>query len=293
MTSTLAQALFDGIAIGAVYGLIALGLSLQFGVMKIINFAHGSLLMIAMYVALWSCQRWSLPPLAAIPLVAAVLYVLGLGIERWLIDPVYRKEATREPMGVLIFTAGLGIFLENFMLTIAGPDQKSLAGDWVNQTVRVGGLLFTYPQIAGFVVSALVTLLLALFLKKTRTGRAIRATGQDREAASVLGVDTAKVHRLAFAVGLGVLGVAGSVLLPMNAVDPFLGGVFGMRAFIIVVLGGIGSIAGAFWGGILVGVVESVGSQFIPVTFAQGLIFMIFLVVLYVRPSGLFGLEEA
>lgn len=293
MTSTIAQALLNGIASGAVYGLIALGLSLQFGVMKIINFAHGSFLMIAMYLALWGCRHLGLHPLAVIPLVMAALYAIGHVAQRWLIEPIYRKEATREPIGVLIFTTGLWIFLDNLFLVIAGPDFQSPPGDWSNEVVMVGDLIFTQPQVAGFVVSCAVTLLLVGFLRGTRVGRMIRATGQDREAASVLGINSGTVYQVSFALGLAVLGVAGSLLLTVVPVDPFIGDSYGIRAFVVVVLGGIGSVGGAFWGGILVGVIESMGAQFLPITYSEALIFAIFLGVLYFRPAGLFGLEEA
>ena len=292
MSTILLQALANGIASGAVYGLIALGLSLQFGVMKIINFAHGSFLMIAMYAAVWACRHLGLHPLALIPLVAAVLFVIGYFTQMLLIEPIYRKEATREPIGVLIFTTGLWIFLDNLFLIVAGPDYQVLPGDWSNEIVILGDYIFSYPQIAGFVIATAVTLLVILFLGKTRVGRMIRATGQDREAASVLGVDSKRVYQVSFAIGLAVLGVAGCLLLPLYPVNPFVGDIFGLRAFVIVVLGGMGSIGGAFWGGIIVGVLESVGAQFVPVSFAEALIFIVFLAVLYVRPAGLFGLER-
>lgn len=292
MTGVLGQALLNGIASGAIYGLIALGLSLQFGVMKIINFAHGSFLMVAMYVALWAGRRLELHPLAAVPLVAAVLFVIGYLTQRWLLEDIYRKEATREPMGVLIFTTGLWIFLDNLFLMIAGPDYQVVKGSWANQIVQVGDLMLSYPQLAGLVVSCVITVALVIFLKRTRIGRMIRATGQDREAASVLGIDSARVYQISFAVGLMVLGAAGALLLPMYPVNPFVGEVFGLRAFVVVVLGGMGSIGGAFWGGIVVGVLDSIGAQFMPATFSEALIFIIFLGVLYFRPAGLFGLEK-
>ncbi|SME91123.1 amino acid/amide ABC transporter membrane protein 1, HAAT family [Tistlia consotensis] len=292
MTSIL-QALFDGLASGAIYGIIALGLSLQFGVMKIINFAHGSFLMVAMYLTFWATSLLGLHLLAAIPLVVAVLYLVGWGTQRWLIEPVYRKEATREPISVLIFTTGLWIFLDNLFLVLAGPDYRTPAGDWANGVFVLGDLIFTYPQVAGLVVSVLVTLLLVLFMRYTRLGRAIRATGQDREAASVLGIDSAAVYRTSFAIGLAILGVAGALLLAIFPVDPFIGDLFGVRAFIIVVLGGIGSIGGALAGGLMVGLIESLGAQFLPITYSEALIFAIFLAVLYFRPQGLFGVERA
>lgn len=292
MTTILLQALLNGIASGAVYGLIALGLSLQFGVMKIINFAHGSFLMVAMYGAVWASRYIGLHPLAVIPVVACALFMIGYYTQLLLIEPIYRKEATREPIGVLIFTTGLWIFLDNLFLVLAGPDYQVVAGDWPNQILVLGDYIFSYPQIAGFVVATVTTVLVMQFLARTRIGRTIRATGQDREAASVLGIDSTRVYQISFALGLAVLGIAGCLLLPLYPVNPFVGDIFGLRAFVIVVLGGMGSIGGAFWGGIIVGILESVGAQFVPVSFAEALIFIIFLAVLYFRPAGLFGLER-
>lgn len=292
MSSTYLQALLSGIASGAVYGLIALGLSLQFGVMKIINFAHGSFLMMAMYVSYALATHAGLHPLVTAPLTAAVLFVVGFACQRWLIDGIYRKEISREPIGVLIFTTGLWIFMDYGFLALVGPDSRSVDSPWANEVLVMGDLIFTYPQLAGLLFAMLITACLVMFLRYTRTGRAIRATGQDREAAGVLGIDSARIYQLSFAIGLGILGVAGALLLPLYPVNPFVGDIFGMRAFVIVVLGGIGSVAGAFWGGIIVGVLESVGSQLIPVTYAEALIFLLFLGVMYFRPRGLFGVEN-
>ncbi len=290
--STYLQALLGGISTGAVYGLIALGLSLQFGVMKIINFAHGSFLMVAMYVTYYLCLHLGLHPLAAAPITAVALFAVGWACQRFLIEGIYRKETAREPIGVLIFTTGLWIFLDYFALALLGPDSRTIDSPWANDVLIMGDLIFTYPQIAGFVIAALVTLGLVAFMRHTATGRAIRATGQDREAASVLGIDSKRIYQLSFAIGLGVLGIAGALLVSMYPVNPFVGDTFGLRAFVIVVLGGIGSLSGAFWGGIIVGVLESVGSQLIPVTYAEALIFVLFLGVMYFRPSGLFGVEN-
>ncbi|MBV6271374.1 branched-chain amino acid ABC transporter permease [Alcaligenaceae bacterium CGII-47] len=292
MTTTLIQALLSGIASGALYGLIALGLSLQFGVMKIINFAHGSFLMISMFVSLWLSNYLGFHPLVTIPFTAVVLFVVGYLTQKWLIDPIYQRESAREPISVLIFTTGLWIMLDHLMLIAVGPENQSVASSWNDDILFFYDYLLTYPQIAGFVFSCLTTLALVAFLRYTRTGRAIRATGQDREAASVLGINTFSIYRVSFALGLAVLGIAGALLLPLYPVNPFVGDIFGLRAFVIVVLGGIGSVGSAFWAGIMVGVIESVGGQLMPVTYTEALIFALFLAVLYFRPSGLFGVEK-
>ena len=292
MSTTLIQALLSGIASGALYGLIALGLSLQFGVMKIINFAHSAFLMLAMYVSYWLSTKLGLHPLMTLPFTALALFAMGYLTQRYLIDAIYQKEIAREPIGVLIFTTGLWIFMNNAMLALAGPDNRTVASPWNDGLLIFSDYILTYPQVAGLVVRALATRGLVAFLQYTRMGRAIRATGQDREAASVLGINSARVFQMSFAIGLLVLGLAGALLLSLYPVNPFVGDIFGMRAFVIVVLGGIGSMAGAFWGGILVGVLESVGSQLMPVTYAEALIFGLFLAVLYFRPGGLFGVEN-
>lgn len=292
MSTTLIQALLSGIASGALYGLIALGLSLQFGVMKIINFAHGAFLMVAMYVSYTLSVSAGLHPLLTLPVTAVVLFGIGYLTQRYLIDAIYQKEIAREPIGVLIFTTGLWIFMNNAMLMIAGPDNRTVASSWNDGLLIFSDYILTYPQVASTVVSAVATVLLVAFLRWTRLGRAIRATGQDREAAGILGINSARIFQISFAIGLLILGLAGALLLSLYPVNPFVGDIFGMRAFVIVVLGGIGSIGGAFWGGVLVGVLESVGSQFMPVTYAEALIFGLFLAVLYFRPSGLFGVEN-
>nr|WP_255676060.1 branched-chain amino acid ABC transporter permease [Pusillimonas sp. MFBS29] len=284
--------MISGVASGALYGLIALGLSLQFGVMKIINFAHGSFLMLAMFVSLWLSKYYGFHPLLTIPVAAVALFIIGYFTQRYLIDPIYQKEMAREPIGVLIFTTGLWIMLDNLMLIAVGPENKSVSSAWNDGLLFFSDYILTYPQIAAFVFSCIATAALVAFLRYTRTGRAIRATGQDREAASVLGINSFSIYQISFAIGLAVVGIAGALLLPLYPVNPFVGDIFGLRAFVIVVLGGIGSVGATFFAGILVGVIESVGGQLIPVTYTEALIFALFLAVLYFRPSGLFGVEK-
>jgi len=286
------QCVLNGLCIGAVYGLIALSLSLLFGVMKIINFAHGSMLMISMFLTLWAVKYAGVHPLYAILVAVPVMFVIGYLVQKLLIQSIYEKEKAREPIGVLIFTTGLWIFFDNLFLMIEGPDYQVIKHEWVDKVWLIKDIFLAYTQIAGFVISSATALLVILFLKKTRVGSAIRATGQDRGAANVLGINSLRIYCISFGLGMAILGVAGALLVPQYYVYPAVGDVFGLRAFVIVVLGGMGSIGGAFVGGLIIGLIESLGSQFVPATFVEAIIFVLFLIILYLKPTGLFGLES-
>jgi branched-chain amino acid transport system permease protein len=290
--SILLQSILNGLCSGSIYSLIAVSLSLLFGVMKIINFAHGSFLMISMFFSLWACRYLGFHPLVNLLLVPPVMFVIGYSTQRFLIKSIYEKESAREPIGVLIFTTGLWIFLDNLFLAVAGPDSQVIQHEYVNKTLILGDFFMSYTQIYGFSASIFISLLFLLFLKKAKVGRAIRATGQDREAASVIGVNSYEIYNISFGLGMAVLGAAGALLVPLYNVYPQVGDVFGLRSFVIVVLGGMGSVWGAFWGGIIIGLIESVGAQFVPATFTEAIIFIIFVMVLYFKPAGLFGLES-
>jgi branched-chain amino acid transport system permease protein len=286
------QCVLNGLCSGAVYGLIALSLSLLFGVMKIINFAHGSMLMISMFLTLWASKFLGVHPLVAIVMVMPVMFVIGYLVQRLLIQSIYEKETAREPIGVLIFTTGLWIFFDNLFLMIQGPDYQVIKDAWVDKAMILGDIFLSYAQIAGLLISTLIALLSILFLTKTKLGSAIRATGQDRVAASVLGINSLYIYNVSFGLAMATLGASGALLVPQYYVYPAVGDIFGLRAFVIVVLGGMGSIGGAFIGGIIVGLIESLASQFVPATFVEAIIFALFLIILYFRPAGLFGLES-
>jgi len=220
------------------------------------------------------------------------MFVIGYGTQRFLIKSIYEKESAREPIGVLIFTTGLWIFLDSLFLAIAGPDAQVIKHDFIDKTLILGDFFMSYTQITGFSISIFICLLFMFFLKKSKVGRAIRATGQDREAASVIGVNSYEIYNISFGLGMAILGSAGALLGPLYTVFPQVGDVFGLRSFVIVVLGGMGSVWGAFWGGIIIGLIESVGAQFVPATFTEAIIFIIFVMILYFKPAGLFGLES-
>ena len=288
------QAIINGIFIGSLYGLIALGLTIVFGVMKVINFAHGSFLMIGMFASYWAFELLGLNPYLSLPLVAPLLFGLGYISQNFLIKSVLvAEEDVREPIGVLLLTSGLWLFLDNLFMVLFGPDYRALPNPFSKiNTFITDDILINNTRLTAFIVSSLTTLGIFLFMKCTETGRAIRCVGQDRVMAGLLGINVFRIYNIAFGIGAGTVGMAGALLATFYYVQPNVGSVFGIKAFIIVVLGGLGSVWGAFLGGIIIGLIESVMAQFVSSTMTEGLIYLIFLLVLFVRPSGLFGMKQ-
>ena len=291
----LLEALITGVTMGSIYGLTALGLTLIFGVMKVINFAHGSFLMVAMFVTYWLIKLTGIDPYISLFVVVPVLFFLGFLTQRFLISPAFKAEKdVREPISVILLTSGLWIFLDAMALLLFGAFYRTVKTSYSGKTFVFGDgdIIINRTRLYGLIIALITSLILWFFLKKTRTGRAIRAVGQDRDAARLMGIDSDFIYDFTFGLGIALVGIAGVVLMPFYYVHPTVGVVFDIRAFIIVVLGGLGSIPGALIGGIIIGVVESVGAQFITATWTEGLIYLIFLLVLFFKPSGLFGYKE-
>jgi branched-chain amino acid transport system permease protein len=287
------DALLNGVLMGGIYGLTALGLTLIFGVMKVINFAHGTHLMMMMYASYWVVELTGIDPYLSLIVVIPVAYLLGYFTQDLLVNPILNKEAdVREPVGVLLLTAGLWIFFNNFFLLLFGANFRSAETIYSGTTFSLGSILVSKPLLYAFIISLISTYILYRFLKTTRLGRAIRATGQDRESARLMGINVFRIYNIAFGIGIVAVGIAGVVLIPLFYVHPFAGDVFDIRAFVIVVLGGLGSVPGALLGGIIVGVIESLAGQYFSMTWAAALIYIIFLIVLFIRPSGIFGYEK-
>lgn len=281
----------NGILMGSIYGLAALGLTLIFGVLKVINFAHGSLLMVSMYVAYWTIALSGLHPYVALVIVVPIMFVFGYFLQDIVIKPIFKAEKNvREPITVIIVTTGVWYILDNLTLLIFGPQYRTLQENPLRgKMLEVGEMMLSVPKLWGFGAAVLTTLAIHLFLQKTNTGRAIRATSLDREAASLMGINAYKIYNLAFGIGTAAAGVAAVTLVPFNNVFPTVGVLFDIKCFIIVVLGGLGSIGGALLGGIIIGLIESVGPQFMAATWTEAIVYGLFLIVLFVKPSGLFG----
>lgn len=284
----------NGILMGSIYGLAALGLTLIFGVLKVINFAHGSLLMVSMYVAYWVITLSGLHPYVALILVVPIMFVFGYFLQDIVIKPIFKAEKNvREPITVIIVTTGIWYILDNLTLLIFGPQYRNLEVNPLRgKMLEIGDMMISVPKLWGFGAAVLTTLAVHLFLQKTSTGRAIRATSLDREAASLMGINAYKIYNLAFGIGTATAGVAAVTLVPFYNVFPTVGVLFDIKCFIIVVLGGLGSIGGALLGGIIIGLIESVAPQFMAATWTEAIVYALFLLVLFVKPSGLFGVKN-
>jgi Branched-chain amino acid ABC-type transport system, permease components len=282
--------LVEGILMGSIYGLIALGLTLIFGVMRIINFAHGALLMVSMFIGFECVKAFGINPYVTLIFVVPAMFVIGYLTNFLLVQPVLKKEAdVREPIGALVLTFGFGVIIENSFLAIFGPNYKSIHSSFSEKTMEIGSVIIAMPKVYAFLLATVVTVLFYLFLQKTDLGRNIRAVGQDRNTARLMGINVERTFSIAFGIGLAILGTAGVVLLPFYNLHPSMGGIFSVKAFVTVLLGGLGSIPGAIIGGLLIGIVESVSTAFVQSTLAPMVVLYAFLVFLFFRPAGLFG----
>jgi branched-chain amino acid transport system permease protein len=281
----LIEAALNGLMTGAVYALIALGLTLVYGVLHIINFAHGALLTVAMFAVWGAFALFHLDPYWAMLGIVPLMFGLGYGLQRFVIGPASHGSDNN----VLLVTLGLSIVLENALLALFRSDTRALDSDAALQVVELGPLLLSTPRLIGFAASLAVTGLLWIVLNRTDTGRAIRAVAREKLGARLVGIEVDHVYAVTFGLGCACLAVAACLLMPTYYVNPRSGAAFVLVAFTIVVLGGMGSIAGALVGGLIIGVVESFSGLLLGDSLGQIGIFLIFILVLLVRPTGLFG----
>lgn len=282
------SSLVNGILLGGLYALVALGLTLIFGVMKVINFAHGSLMMLAMYATFSLASRFGVDPYLSLLLTVPAGFALGYLVERSVIAPVLGGAEHNQ----LLMTLGLALFLDNLALVIFKADPRTLLVSYSQHTVDLGTLRLNLPRVLAFAGALAITAALAVFLKKTDLGKALRAAAEEREGAALVGIPVPRVHAVAFGLGSACVAAAGTMAVPFFYVSPEVGNTFVITAFVVVVLGGLGSFPGALLGGLLVGVVESLGGLFLHGSLAQIGIFALFILVLLVRPTGLLGARQ-
>jgi branched-chain amino acid transport system permease protein len=279
----LGQVIVSGILSGGLYALVALGLGLIFGVMRVINIAHGPLLMLGAYATYFLTTYTGLNPFLTVPLAMAAIFVIGVLLQRGL---VFRVVDAPE-LSSLLLTFGISIALVNLAQLAFTSDLRAveyITGSWV-----LGGLAFSKPRVIAFGFAAGITAMSFLFLQRTRLGKAIRATSQSREVAMVCGVDVGRIHMLTFGFGSALAAAGGGLLAVIVAIQPEMGGVWTFKSFLVIVLGGAGNYPGALLGGLLLGLVEQLASLFLTTQLSEVVAYVLLVVVLLVRPTGLLG----
>ena len=285
-------AILNGILMGSIYGLTAIGLTLIYGILRIINFAQGAQLMLGLFATYWFVELTGANPYLSLIFVVPFTYYTGYYIEKFFINPAFKSEKdTREPMSAMIITAGIWYMIDNLALMLFGAEYRTISVPNLSHAISFFGLYAPLSKIIGFFISIIVSGALFWFLKYSKIGKAIRATSQDREAASLMGINQYKIFNVAFGIGAAICGISGTVLLPFYYVYPNAGAHLNILDFVIVILGGLGSIPGALIGGLIIGLIESVGSQFVSYGWTTEIIYVMFLIVLFVRPEGLFGVK--
>jgi branched-chain amino acid transport system permease protein len=281
------QIALDGILAGMLYAVVAAGLSLIWGVMDVLNFAHGDFLMVAMYASYWLGFLWKVDPLLSWIASGAFLFLFSILAYKIIITPCIRGKS---PMAPLLATFGLSMLLKNLCLNRFSPNFRLLSGTLLDgRKLELGGLVFSMPQLVTSLFALAVLGVLFYLVRATRIGWAIQATAMDREASELMGIHTEGVYLLVFGIGGACLGVAGGLLPSYLAVHPDVGSLFGLIAFVIVALGGFGSILGTLLAAVLIGLVEAFAGFYIAPVFKYVAVFAIYLVVIMVRPKGLFG----
>ena len=283
--SILFASVLNGITTGAVYALIALGLTLIYGVLHIINFAHGASLMVALYGVYFLKEQLGIDPYLALPIMVPAMFALGYVLQRGVIN----RASHGKDENILLVTLGLSIILENLALLFFKSDTRNIETAYTLTTVNIGPAMIALPKLVSFVGALVVSAVLLAVMRYTDLGRAIRAVAKEKHGARLMGIDVDHVYAMCFGIGLACLGAAACFLLPAYYVNPLVGSGFVLVAFTIVVLGGMGSFVGALVGGLLIGVVESIGGLYLGESLGQVGIFAIFIAVLLFRPQGLFG----
>lgn len=281
----LLQTLASGVLIGLIYSLVAIGLTMIFGVMDIVNFAHGEFLMLGMYASFWMFSLYGLDPLLTMPLTMLLLF--GFGVVLYLV--VIRRIIDAPMLSQIFATFGLMLLLRGVAQFLWKPDFRSIENSWVSGSFKVAGLQLGKPQLVAGIGAIVITGAVYLFLHRTKAGAALEATAADKEAARLMGIDSNRMFALAWGIGAACAGAAGVLLSTFFPIFPEVGATFILLAFVVVNLGGFGSVSGAFWGGIIVGVTEVMGGLLLGPQYKMAIVLTLFLAVLMFRPQGLMG----
>lgn len=280
------QILANGILMGFVYALVAVGLTLTWGVMDIINFAHGEFLMISMYTAFWMFTLFAVDPLVALPICIAVLFILGVLTYTGII----RRVINAPGLTALLATFGFSMFLKNLAQFLWTPNFRYINNAVVSgKTIELGSIVIGLPQIVAAAASVILTTVIMTFMDKTRTGKAIQATALNKNTALLMGINTKKIYAITFGLSGACVGAAGALMSTFFPIYPASGALYSVIAFVAVALGGFGNIKGALFGGLIIGLAEALGGYLLGTQFKYAIVFLIYLIVIQVRPKGLFG----
>ena len=283
--TTFLQALITGILMAGIYALVGIGLTLIFGVVRIVNFAHGEFVMLGMYLTFWLWKLWGIDPYLSLLITMPLLFCFGVLVQRFLLQPILRAP----DLAQIFMTIGLSVILMNVALLLFTADFRSVKLSYSEWVWRLGGVSVPVTRLLAFLGAILLAGLLTLFLTKTDMGKALRAVAQDREVSMLLGINPQRMYLLAVGLGAALAGAAGSLIVPFFYVFPTVGAVFGLIAFVVVILGTLGSIEGALLASLIVGVAESLGILFAGADLGLVVVFAILVAALVFRPSGLLG----
>lgn len=281
------QIVISGLLLGGIYALISIGLNIIFGVIKIVNIAHGDFLMMAMYAAFFLFTLQGVDPFVSVFIIFPAFVLFGVFIFRVMIKPLLGTAETE--VNTIIATAGLGFVLQNLALMLWKSDIRAMETSMTGQSYEFFGVMLSSGRTWAFVVCLIVALLLYYVLMYTKIGTHIRAVSQDTDAATLMGINVDKIYTFTFAIGIGLVGVAGAIIAPTYNMYPTIGLYFNTMAFIIVVLGGLGSFTGALIGGLIIGLVEAFAGVLASAELAQVFSLLIFLIILFFRPEGIMG----
>ena len=281
------QSIIDGLLLGGVYATMGLGLSLTFGVLDLINLANGELMAMAMFLAYYLVTLLGMDPYMTIIVTVIFMAIIGWIMQKFIFNKMIDKDVRRFPINSLLFTVGMAMVVSNGLNVLFTGLARGASTVYTGKSIILSDVFISVPKLISFALAVIFTLLLQFYLDRTEMGRALRATSQDRTTAQLMGIDVKKIFCVALAISFAFFGMASSLLIPYYTLTPFIGASFGLKAFMVVVIGGRGDIRGAFFSGLLIGVIEKVAGVYCNDSIAKIIIFLLFVFVLLVRPNGL------